>query len=84
MSDIHVMFRGRQDDFAFEELFSEDRYEGLGIAPGAIVTPTTVSTEQIKMALSQHYDVGLNELSDHKVEVSSNGNITVRANTVFG
>jgi len=36
------------------------------------------------MALAQHYDVGVGEFSDHKVEINKNGNITVRADTVFG
>jgi hypothetical protein len=84
MSDIHVMFRGRQDDFDFGELFPAERYEALGIADGTDVTSRSVSDTQIRMALAQKYDVGTNEFADHKIETSSNGNITVRANTPFG
>lgn len=84
MSDVHVMYRGSQDDFLFDELFPEDRYEALGIEPGSEVLPSTVSVSQVKMALAQHYDVGMGEFNDHKVEINSNGNITVRANTPFG
>lgn len=84
MSDVHVMYRGRQDDFDFTDLFSEDRYEALGIVPGTNVTSQSVSTDQIKMALAQKYDVGTGEFADHHIEVAKNGNITVRANTPFG
>ena len=84
MSGVHVMFRGTQEDMDFTELFPEDRYEALGIAAGTNVTPQSVSTDQIKMALAQKFDVGTGEFADHYVEVSKNGNITVRANTPFG
>lgn len=84
MSDVHVMFRGRQEDFPFDALFPTDRYEALGITDGAIVGPATVSQSQIRMALAQKFDVGMNEFEDHYIETSPNGNITVRANTPFG
>ena len=84
MSDVHVMFRGNTDDFNFEDLFPEERYEQLGIEAGATPAPSNVNQDQIRMALAQHYDCGLDEFSDHHIEINSNGNITVRANTTFG
>jgi len=78
------MFRGNTDDFVFEDLFPVERYQQLGIVEGTTPTPSTVSQDQIVMALAQHYDVGVGEFSDHKVEINKNGNITVRADTVFG
>jgi hypothetical protein len=84
MSDIHVMFRGRQDDLKFDDLFSQDRFDALGITEGTVLTPSSVNQDQIRMALAQKYDVGLDEFKDHAIEVSANGNITVRANTPFG
>lgn len=84
MSDVHVMYRGSQDDFSFDELFPEDRYEAIGIDTDTVVSPQTVNQTQIRAALAQHYDVGLNEFNDHHIEINKNGNITVRANTPFG
>lgn len=84
MQDIHVMFRGRQDDLKFSDLFSQDRFEALGITIGTVITPSSVNHDQIRMALAQKYDVGMDEFRDHAIEISSNGNITVRANTPFG
>ena len=84
MSIVHVMFRGNTDDLKFEEIFPEERYVALGLEPGFIPTQSNVSQDQIRMALAQHYDVGLGEFSDHHIEINSNGNITVRANTTFG
>lgn len=84
MSDVHVMYQGQQDDFSFEELFPEDRYEAIGIDTDTVVTPKSVNDTQIRAALAQKYDVGLNEFNDHHIEINPNGNITVRANTPFG
>jgi hypothetical protein len=84
MSDVHVMYKGRQDDFSFDELFPEERLGAIGVQEGATVLPSTVTVTQIRMALAQKYDVGEREFSDHFIEISQNGNITVRANTPFG
>jgi len=84
MSVVHVMFRGNTDDFIFEDLFPAERYEQLGIAANITPTPSTVTQDQIVMALAQYYDVGIGEFVDHKIEINKNGNITVRADTVFG
>lgn len=84
MSIVHVMFRGNTNDIKFENLFPEERYEALNIAVGVTPTSSSVNQDQIRMALAQHYDVGLDEFSDHHIEINSNGNITVRANTTFG
>lgn len=84
MSDVHVMYKGKTDDFSFEDLFPVERLSALGIAEGTTVLPSTVTESQIRMALAQKYDVGEAEFRDHAIEINPNGNITVRADTPFG
>ena len=84
MSEVHVMYQGKQEDISFEDLFPAERYEAIGIAPGTEVIPSNVTDNQIRAALAQYYDVGLNEFSDQYIEKNPNGNITIRANTPFG
>jgi hypothetical protein len=84
MSYVHVMYKGRQDDILFEDLFPEERYEAIGILQGTEVSPSNVTDNHIRAALAQYYDVGLNEFSDQYIEKNPNGNITIRANTPFG
>lgn len=84
MSEVHVMYRGKQEDLSFGDLFPVERYEAIGIAPGTEVVPSNVTDNQIRAALAQYYDVGLNEFSDQYIEKNPNGNITIRANTPFG
>jgi len=84
MLEVHVVFRGEQKDFSFEQLFPAERYAALGIQEGTLVAPNSVTDQQICMALAQVFDVGLQEFSDHYIDKSSNGNITVRQNTPFG
>jgi hypothetical protein len=48
------------------------------------VSASNLNEDQIKAALSQHFDVGLGEFEDHYVEINPNGNITVRPNTTYG
>jgi hypothetical protein len=81
---VHVVYNGRNEDLTFEELFPQDRYPNLGITAGTDVNANTLTQEQVRTALAQHYDVGLNEFEDHYIEFASNGNITVRPNATFG
>jgi hypothetical protein len=80
---IHVVYDGRNDDLTFEELFPQDRLANIGIT-NADVNANNLNQEQVRTALAQHYDVGLNEFEDHFIEFAANGNITVRPNTTFG
>lgn len=84
MANVHVQFRGQQQDISFEELFSGDRYEALGINTDTVASPQSVSDTQIRMALAQKFDVGVGEFQDLFIEKNPNGNITVRPNAVFG
>ena len=84
MSSIHVVYDGQTKDLTFEELFPEERFTAIGIPEGTTVEASTLTAQQVKMALAQHYDVGLAEFEDHFVENNPNGNITVRPNTPFG
>jgi len=82
MADVHIVYNGHNDDVAFDEMFSSDHLSGLGIT--GTVTPQSVTPDQVKMAVAQHFDVGLNEFQDHFVEINPNENITVRPQTTFG
>lgn len=81
---IHVVYDGRNEDFSFSDLFPQDRLVNIGIAAGTDVNANTLTQENVRTALAQHYDVGLNEFEDHYIEFAANGNITVRPNTTFG
>ena len=81
---IHVVYDGRKEDLTFAQLFPTDRLQGMGIAEGTEVNANTLNQENVRMALAQHYDVGVNEFEDHHIEFQSNGNIVVRPETTFG
>jgi hypothetical protein len=81
---IHVVYDGRKEDLTFEQLFPADRLQSMGIAEGAQINANTLNQENVRMALAQHYDVGINEFEDHHIEFQSNGNIVVRPETTFG
>jgi len=81
---IHVKYEGRSDAIEFDSLFPAERYVSIGIAPGTTPTPQTVTDAQVRIALAQHYDVGLDEFEEHFIEINPNGNITVRPEAVFG
>jgi len=84
MSTIHVVYDGESKDLEFETVFPAERYAAIGIVAGTEVTASTVSQDNVRTALSQHFDVGLSEFNDHFVEINPNGNITVRPNATFG
>jgi hypothetical protein len=81
---IHVVYDGRNVDLAFNELFPPDRLQNIGIPEGTEINANTLTQTHVRTALSQHFDVGLNEFADHHIDFAENGNITVRPNTVFG
>lgn len=80
MSKIHVVYNGN-NELEFDEVFRPDRAESMGIQN---LTPSTLNHDQIKQALAYYYDVDRSEFEDHYVEISSNGNITVRPNAKWG
>jgi hypothetical protein len=84
MAKIHVVYNGRNEDLDFETLFPQERFANIGIPAGTVPSVSALTSEQVKTALAQHFDVGLGEFADHFVEMNPNGNITVRPNTVFG
>jgi hypothetical protein len=84
MAKIHVVYNGHNDDLTFEQVFPQERFAGIGIPEGTVPSTATLTSDQVKTALAQHYDVGLGEFADHYVEMNPNGNITVRPNTTFG
>ena len=83
MPNIHVMYEGTHD-LGFEEVFTPERKTSIGLAEDAEITSRDLSNNQIKAALAQHFDVGVNEFDDHYVDIAPNGNITVRPSTPFG
>jgi len=81
---VHVKYEGRSDDIEFDTLFRQDRLAGMGFVQGVVPTAQTVTQQQIRVALAQHYDKGIDEFNDFYVEVNPNGNITVRPEAGFG
>ena len=84
MSTIHVRYDGESHDLDFESLFTSDRLASIGVASVDDVNTNTVTSENVKTAVSQHFDVSTSEFDDYQVEFSKNGNITVRPDAVFG
>lgn len=80
---VHVKYEGSQD-IEFEELFPQERLASLGVAEGVAPTPQSVTQQQIKLALAQHFDKGAGEFDAFYVEINPNGNITVRPEATFG
>jgi hypothetical protein len=81
---VHVVYNGRNEDLTFAVLFPQERLQNIGIPAGMEVNAGTLNQDQVRTALAQHFDVGINEFADHHVEFATNGNITVRPNTEFG
>jgi len=81
---VHVKYEGRSEDIEFGTLFQQDRLAGMGIPEGAMPTPQTVTQQQMRVALAQHFDKGIDEFNDFYVEINPNGNITVRPEAGFG
>jgi len=81
---VHIVYDGRKEDLTFEQLFPADRLQSMGIAEGTEINANTLNQGNVRMALAQHYDVGINEFQDHHIEFQSNGNIIVRPETTFG
>lgn len=81
---VHVKYEGRSEDIEFDRLFSQDRLASIGIPEGTVPTPQNVTERQVKVALAQYYDKGVDEFDQLFVEINPNGNITVRPDAVFG
>jgi len=84
MAGIHVVYNGNTRDLTFEELFPQDRLAAIGFTGNEAPASSNLTEDQVKRALAQHFDVGVGEFGDHKVEMNPNGNITVRPDTPFG
>jgi hypothetical protein len=72
MSDIHVVYGGRNETLNFGDIFTGGE------------EPKSITHDQVKTALAHHYDVSTDEFEAHFVEVNPNGNITVRPNAKWG
>ena len=81
---VHIVYNGRKEDLTFDQLFPADRLQSMGIREGMEINANTLTQENIRMALAQHYDVGLDEFQDHYIEFQNSGNIVVRPDTTFG
>lgn len=82
MSTIHVVYNGRNEDLEFDHVFRQDRLETLGVQQNP--THNSITQDQVKRALANHYDVDIEEFEAHYVEINPNGNITVRPNAKWG
>ena len=48
----------------------QSRFANIGIAEGTVPSTATLTSDQVKMAIAQHYDVGIGEFEDHFVEMN--------------
>lgn len=83
MSKVHVIYNGTHD-LDFSQVFPPERFANIGISEGVEVSSSTLTEAQVKTALAQHFDVGINEFRDHFVSFDPTGNITVRPDAEFG
>ena len=65
---LHIRFAGRSYDLTLGQ---------LGLAPQA-------SDHEVRMAVAQHLEVGLDRLEPYVVERHRTGNVTLRPEAVFG
>jgi hypothetical protein len=65
---VHLRFDGRSQDVDLE-----------------LLNISNASSEaEIKLALSKHLEVSLNQLRDYVIDRHENGNLTLRPQAVFG
>ena len=84
MSTVHVIYDGNTQEIELEDLVPMEDRAGLDIAEDAELTSGSLSSDQIKRALANHFDKPLDEFNELIVENHKNGNITVRPNATFG
>lgn len=85
MATVHVVYNGRNETLELETVFPQERLGAIGIPEGTEVTVGNLSENNVKTALAQHFDVGVDVFEDHYVEINpKTSNITVRPNTTFG
>jgi hypothetical protein len=82
MAKVHVIYNGTHD-LDFSRVFPPERYANIGIPEASEITSSTLTEQQVKTALAQHFDVGINEFRDHHVSFDPTGNITVRPDAEF-
>lgn len=83
-SMVHVKYEGRSEDIGFEDLFQPSDYQTIGILADTKPTPQNVTPAQYHMALAIYFDRPLSEFQEMHIDVSPNGNVTVRPQAVFG
>lgn len=84
MSTVHVRYDGNSQDVDFADVFRADRLASIGLPEGTEVIAGRISVDNVKNAVAQYLDIGVDELHDYDVEFSKNGNITVRPAATFG
>lgn len=84
MAQVHILYEGNTEDLNLEDLIPIEDRLGLGIDDDHEISSTELSGDQIKRALSNHYDKPVEEFEELVVEFHKNGNITVRPNASFG
>lgn len=85
MAAIHVVYDGRNEDLELEAVFPQERLAAIGVPEGTEITVGNLTETQVKTALAQHFDVGIDAFQDHYVEINpKSSSITVRPNTTFG
>lgn len=80
---LHILYDGRSEDLEFSQLIPEQRRDVLGLTSNQNDF-RSLSQDQIKTALADHFDKAVSEFEELVVEYHKNGNVTVRPNGVFG
>jgi hypothetical protein len=82
MAQIYVKYNGRQDTLDFDDVFTPQRIEALGLRTP--VSPSSLNAEIVRTAIAQKYDVNVSEFADQYIEINPNGNITIRPESGWG
>jgi len=84
MPQVHILYEGRTEDLDLEELIPIEDRPMLGIDDDHVLQSSELNGEQIRKALSNHYDKPVEEFQDLVIEHQKNGNLVVRPNATFG
>lgn len=84
MSNVHIVYEGQSHDLGLDQLIQNQDRHALGIDEDIDINSQDLTADQIRRALSIHFDRSLDEFNELSVDFHKDGNITVRPNATFG
>lgn len=84
MSNVHIVYEGQSHDLNLDQLIQDQDRPALGIDEDISINSRDLTADQIRRALSIHFDRSLDEFNELSVDFHKDGNITVRPNATFG